>query len=135
MTRKEKAMIRNSILALAVVLGTAGWSWAQLPSISPPPVNLMPGRMQSVRLQPQPKGSQLQGTWYVNGNPNQPALFEITPRGTRIRDALLTNPSGMQSQATIYWRGHTIVAPAYGLRGRFNNNTIRWSNGTTWTRR
>ncbi len=123
-------MFRNGSIALLTLLGLVAWSSAQQPTTVPMPTTNLP----AIRQQSAPLGSQLQGTWYENGNLGLPATIEVTPRSGRIRRLLLTNPMGQQSNGRIYWRGHTIFAPGWGVRGRFNGNAIYWSNGVYWSR-
>jgi hypothetical protein len=71
----------------------------------------------------------LQGRWYMNGDPNQPTDIH---RNGRTLEA--TNEKGQTSRLELDRRGDVYASDWHGLRGDVRGNRIEWSNGTTWTR-
>ena len=71
----------------------------------------------------------LEGTWYLNGERDQPCEIVSTRGGLEVR-----NERG-DSSPLEYDRG-SIRARNWegGLRGEVRGDRIEWSNGTTWTR-
>lgn len=73
---------------------------------------------------------QLQGRWYMNGDPNKPAEINGNGRGLQAR-----NENGETSKLTVDRDGNVHPSDWQGMRGRVRGNRIEWDNGTTWTRR
>jgi hypothetical protein len=77
----------------------------------------------------------LNGTWYLNGDEEQPC--EIRQRRPDGR-ALFINENGSRAWGTV--RGDRVWIPDWtdgesnGLRGRIRGNRIIWPNGTFWSR-
>jgi hypothetical protein len=78
----------------------------------------------------------LSGTWYMNGDPNQPC--EVRQRWPERR-ALFINERGESAWGTI--DGDRIWVPDWigynnrrGLEGSFRGDRIVWYNGSSWTR-
>jgi hypothetical protein len=71
----------------------------------------------------------LEGTWYLNGERDQPCEIVSTRGGLEVR-----NERG-DSSPLVYDRG-SIRARDWegGLRGEVRGDRIEWSTGTTWTR-
>jgi hypothetical protein len=71
----------------------------------------------------------LEGTWYLNGERDQPCEIVSTRGGLEVR-----NERG-DSSPLVYDRG-SIRARDWegGLRGEVRGDRIEWANGTTWTR-
>jgi hypothetical protein len=73
--------------------------------------------------------NQLQGRWYLDGDPNKPT--EIIIKGSQLE---ARNETGQASKLETDRTG-TIHAPDWqGVHGRVRGSRIEWSNGTTWTR-
>ncbi len=107
-------MLRNCLFALAVLLGSVGWSAAQ-PYPRPYPPRGMP---------------RLGGTWFYEGDRNQPCYIRVGPGGSLS----LTSEKGSESEGHVSWGGR-IVADTWGsLTGDVRGGVIRWHNGTYWTR-
>jgi hypothetical protein len=73
---------------------------------------------------------QLQGRWYLNGDPNKPTDIHMNGR---LLEA--TNENGRKSRLEMDRRGDIRASDWQGVRGDVKGNRIEWSNGTTWTRR
>jgi hypothetical protein len=73
---------------------------------------------------------QLQGRWYMNGDPNRPTEIKIDGRRLEAR-----NENGQTSRLEIDRNGNLRAADWQGIRGAIRGNSIEWNNGTTWTRR
>jgi hypothetical protein len=78
----------------------------------------------------------LSGTWYMNGDPNQPC--EIRQRWPDRR-ALFINERGESAWGTV--NGNRIWVPDWvgydnrrGLEGSVRGNRIVWYNGSSWVR-
>jgi hypothetical protein len=76
----------------------------------------------------------LDGTWYLSGDEGSPC--EINQRRGSNR-ARFTNENGEAATGVI--RGNRISVrdwgdPRVGLQGTIRGDTIRWSNGTYWSR-
>ena len=72
----------------------------------------------------------LGGTWYMSGREDQPCQVILSRLGDR---ALFINENGNKAEG--YIRGNRILVPRWGnLQGRFLDDTIQWSNRSTWTR-
>jgi len=72
---------------------------------------------------------QLQGRWYMNGDPNKPT--EINIKGRRLE---ATNESGQTSRLEMDRGGNVRASDWRGIRGAVRGNRIEWDNGTVWTR-
>jgi hypothetical protein len=72
----------------------------------------------------------LEGTWYLNGQPDKPCKIVSTGSGLEAR-----NERGAAS-LLVYDRYGSIRARDWegGLRGYVSRDRIEWANGTTWTR-
>jgi hypothetical protein len=73
---------------------------------------------------------QLQGRWYLNGDPNKPTDIHINGRRLEAR-----NENGQTTRLDMDRRGDVYASDWQGIRGNVRGNRIEWSNGTTWTRR
>jgi len=98
----------------------------------PPPVQVAPWDRGAVRG----RVPDLSGTWYMNGDPNQPC--EVRQRWPEPR-ALFINERGESAWGTI--DGDRIWVPDWvgynnrrGLEGSFRGDSIVWYNGSSWTR-
>jgi hypothetical protein len=90
----------------------------------------------SVEVAPRSRVPDLSGTWYMNGDPNQPC--EVRQRWPERR-ALFINERGESAWGTI--DGDRIWVPDWvgydnrrGLEGSFRGDRIVWHNGSSWTR-
>jgi hypothetical protein len=80
--------------------------------------------------QPAPNIQDLAGTWFMSGNEDEPCQIIPSRRGV---GALFINENGDRAEGFL--RGNRIVVPRWGnLQGRYLGDTIRWSNGSVWTR-
>jgi hypothetical protein len=92
----------------------------------------------AVPVSAQPGGDRipdLNGTWYMNGNEDQPCLIRERPDGR----ALFTNENGTQARGEV--RGYRVYIPDWspgdniqGLEGRIRGDQIVWPNGSYWSR-
>jgi hypothetical protein len=81
-------------------------------------------------MQSMPSANDLAGLWYMNGPGRQPC--QIIPSQQPGR-ALFINENGGRAQG--YIRGDTILVPGWeNLQGQFLGDTIRWANGSVWSR-
>jgi len=71
---------------------------------------------------------QLQGRWYVNGDPKK--LAEINAEGGNLQ---ARNENGQTSRLEVDRTGN-VRAPDWRLRGDVRGNRIEWANGTAWIR-
>jgi len=71
---------------------------------------------------------QLQGRWYVNGDPKK--LAEINADGGNLQ---ARNENGQTSRLEVDRTGN-VRAPDWRLRGDLRGNRIEWANGTAWTK-
>ncbi len=75
------------------------------------------------------------GIWYMSGNEYAPTRIEQSRRGNGM---LFINERGESAEGFI--QGNRINVPDWGdrsrggLEGQLQRNSIRWSNGTFWTR-
>jgi hypothetical protein len=72
---------------------------------------------------------QLQGRWYVNGDPKQPAEINGDARNLQAR-----NEKGQTSRLQLERDGDIRALDWNGLHGDVRRDRIQWANGTTWTR-
>ena len=72
---------------------------------------------------------QLQGRWYVNGDPKKTA--EITGNGRNIQ---ARNEKGDTSRLEVERDGDVRALDWSGLHGDMRRDRIDWANGTTWTK-
>jgi len=72
---------------------------------------------------------QLQGRWYVNGDPKKPA--EITADGRNLQ---ARNENGDPTRLEVERDGDVRALDWRGLHGDVRRDRIDWANGTTWTR-
>ncbi len=80
--------------------------------------------------------SDLGGTWYMNGEPDQPCrIVQRAPDGT----AEFINEHGSRAWGTV--RGDRVWIPSWsdgfgnrGLRGRVRGDRIVWPDGGYWSR-
>ncbi len=73
---------------------------------------------------------QLQGRWYMNGDPNKPTEININGRRLEAR-----NENGQISKLELGRGGNIRAVDWHGVRGVIRGNRIEWDNGATWTRR
>ena len=71
----------------------------------------------------------LQGRWYMNGDPNRPTDIHMSGRNLQA-----TNENGQTTRLEMDRRGDIYASDWQGLRGDVRGDRIEWSNGTTWTR-
>jgi hypothetical protein len=111
-------MYRNVILAALLLVGSAAVTEAQYYG----------------RPFPTARGGPVEGTWYYQGDPTAPCSVEVVPGPTGAPRLVLTNENGEQSRGRLL-PGGRLVADDWGLlHGRVVGNTIRWENGTVWSR-
>jgi hypothetical protein len=72
----------------------------------------------------------LEGRWYFNGDPSQPAEIHSDRRGLEAR-----NEKGDTSRLDVDRNGDIRAIDWNGIRGRVRGGQIDWSNGTRWVRR
>jgi hypothetical protein len=76
----------------------------------------------------------INGTWYLKGDPNAPCYVEQRRDGR----ALFTNENGSQAWGTI--EGNRVWIPDWsdgysqGLSGRIRGDRIIWPGGSFWSR-
>ena len=75
-------------------------------------------------------GSQLRGRWYMNGDPNKPTEINADRRGLEAR-----NENGQTSRLEVDRHGNIRAGDWQDVRGDVSGDRIKWSNGTTWTRK
>jgi hypothetical protein len=76
------------------------------------------------------KARQLRGRWYLNGDRNKPT--EINENGRRLE---ARNENGQTSRLEVDRHGNIRAADWQDVRGDVSGDRIKWSNGTTWTRK
>jgi hypothetical protein len=117
-------MLRNLTLAALLLFGSAAVVQAQDYG-RPPPYDRPP---------PAARGASVEGTWYYQGDPTAPCSIEVVPGPTGAPRLVLTNENGEQSRGRLL-PGGRVAADDWGVMpGRLTGDTIRWANGTTWTR-
>lgn len=80
--------------------------------------------------QPGPNIQDLSGTWFLSGDEEEPCQVMPSRRGDRV---IFVNENGDRAEGFI--RGNLIIVPRWqNLQGRYRGDTIRWANGTIWTR-
>jgi hypothetical protein len=80
--------------------------------------------------QPGPTIQEMGGNWFMSGDPDAPCQVIPSRRGDR---ALFINENGDQAEGFI--RGNRIMVPRWrNLQGRYMGDTIRWANGSVWSR-
>jgi hypothetical protein len=72
---------------------------------------------------------QLEGTWYLNGDPSRRTEINGSRRGLVAR-----NENGQSTRLEISRSGDVYARDWHGLRGDVRRDRIVWDNGTTWTR-
>lgn len=72
---------------------------------------------------------QLQGRWYVNGDPKKPAEINADGRNLRAR-----NENGDTTRLEVERDGDVRALDWRGLHGDVKRDRIDWANGTTWTK-
>jgi hypothetical protein len=73
---------------------------------------------------------QLEGTWYLNGDPSMRTEINASRRGLVAR-----NENGQTTRLEISRSGDVYARDWQGgLRGDVRRGRIEWGNGTTWTR-
>jgi hypothetical protein len=72
---------------------------------------------------------QLQGRWYVNGDPKK--LAEINADGRNLR---ARNENGDTTRLELERDGDVRALDWRGLHGDVKRDRIEWANGTTWTK-
>ncbi|HJT76523.1 MAG TPA: hypothetical protein VJ739_04910 [Gemmataceae bacterium] len=111
-------MFRTLVLAALLLFGSAAVVEAQ--PYYPP--------------RPAVPGGSVEGTWYYQGDPTTPCSIQIVPGPSGAPRLILTNENAEQSRGRLL-PGGRIVADDWGrLPGRITGNTIRWANGTVWSR-
>jgi hypothetical protein len=112
-------MFRIAILATALAAGAAAAFPAQpYPGYTP---------------QPAPAAADLDGQWFMSGDPFQPTYIQSfrDPFGTYL---VLTNERGERSLGRLL-PGGRIIADGWGqLVGDVRGNRILWRNGSDWIR-
>src|SRR5262245_38008238 len=90
-----------------------------------------------VQAPAQPPGTpapDLDGRWYMNGDPDKPTLIE-----QRGDEAVFTNGKGKRARGTIerdrVWIPEWTDGKRRGLEGSIRRDRIVWPNGTYWSRR
>ncbi len=112
-------MLRNTILTALLLLGSAAATEAQY--YPPPPRS-------------GPRAGSVEGTWYYQGDPTAPCSIQVVPGPYGAPRVILTNENGEQSRGRLL-PGGGVVADDWGvLHGRVEGNTLRWENGTVWSR-
>jgi hypothetical protein len=105
-------MKRFMVIAALVVVLVPAWTPAQ-----------PPGRVPD-----------LDGPWYMNGDPDKPTSIE-----QRGEDATFTNEKGERARGTIerdrVWIPEWTDGKRRGLEGSVRRDRIVWPNGTYWSRR
>jgi len=89
-----------------------------------------------VQAAPRTRTPDLSGTWFMNGDPNQPC--QVRQRWPERR-ALFINERGESAWGTI--DGDRIWVPDWigkdnrrGLEGTVRRDQIDWGNGSSWSR-
>jgi hypothetical protein len=72
---------------------------------------------------------QISGTWFMFGDPQYPCRIIPLPGAGR---ALFVNEKGDRVEGFI--RGSQILVPKWQVQGRYEGNSIQWSNQTMWAR-
>ena len=72
---------------------------------------------------------QLQGQWYVNGDPKKPAEINGDGRNLQAR-----NENGQTSRLEVERDGDIRALDWRGLHGDVKRDRIEWANGSTWTK-
>ena len=72
---------------------------------------------------------QLEGTWYLNGDPSMRTEINASRRGLIAR-----NENGQTTRLEISRSGDVYARDWQGLHGDVRRGRIEWGNGTTWTR-
>ena len=72
---------------------------------------------------------QLQGQWYVNGDPKKPAEINGDGRNLQAR-----NENGQTSRLEVERDGDIRALDWRGLHGDVKRDRIEWTNGSTWTK-
>ena len=72
---------------------------------------------------------QLQGQWYVNGDPKKPAEINGGGRNLQAR-----NENGQTSRLEVERDGDIRALDWRGLHGDVKRDRIEWANGSTWTK-
>jgi hypothetical protein len=72
---------------------------------------------------------QLQGQWYVNGDPKKPAEINGDGRNLQAR-----NENGQTSRLEVQRDGDIRALDWRGLHGDVKRDRIEWANGSTWTK-
>jgi hypothetical protein len=72
---------------------------------------------------------QLQGRWYVNGDPKKPAAINADGKNLQAR-----NENGDTTRLEVGRDGDVRALDWRGLHGDVRRDRIDWANGTTWTR-
>jgi hypothetical protein len=72
---------------------------------------------------------QLEGRWYVNGDPRKPAEINGDGRYLKAR-----NENGDRSRLEVERDGDIRALDWRGLHGDVKRDRIDWANGTTWTK-
>ncbi len=122
-----KAMLALPLL-LAFVLPAPAQVGRWYPGRYPPPPP-------PVQVVPRDRVPDLDGTWYMNGDPNKPC--EIIQQGSGRR-AEFINEHDSSAWGTI--RGDRVWIPDWsdgysqGLEGRIRGNRIVWPDGNFWSR-
>jgi len=113
-------IMKRIILPAVLLLSFAATPWAMGQYRPPPSRDPAPGF----------RGPNVAGQWFMDGNPDLPT--SIYQRGGDNR-AEFINENGDRKQG--YIDGNRIRVPGWGnLEGRFEGDTIYWSNGTVWAR-
>ncbi len=112
--------------SLSIVAGLALLCFATVPALAQPPRPDPP---------PVPAVPNISGTWYMNGNPDQPCDITQHRGGTR---AEFINEHGSHAWGTVYpdavWIPDWTDGVHQGLWGTIRRNRIVWPNGSYWSR-
>ncbi len=107
-------MLRNLILATAVLAGAVNSTFAQPPIPQPGP---------QIRIE---------GRWFFRGDPRKPCFIQSvnTPQGPML---LLTNENGTPSYGQMDWQGR-VVAFNWNQTAYVRGNMLLWPNNDFWSR-
>jgi hypothetical protein len=123
-------MCRDGAVAVLVLLGSVGLSQAQPYPYYRGPQPYYPGPQPYQRGWAPRGAADVQGVWYLDGDPNLPCYVEVGPDGYR---AFFTNENGDRSAGRILGGGR-IVADKWRLPGQVQGDVIEWANGSHWSR-
>jgi len=102
----------------------------------PAPAQAQPRDWYRYRDRDQDRGPNIDGDWYMNGDPDQPCrIIQRRPDGR----AVFVNEHGSRAAGTV--RGDRVFIPDWsdslgddGLEGRIRGDRIVWPDGSYWSR-